>query len=699
MTQDNERDPAESTEKGIDRRTVLKSAAAASFAGFIGVPSLSGGALGATTETLYLSDSGLVVNDNNGSKLFEVDLDDAKQEANLTLLVEMDAATGGNDWYDQVDAIAASLDGSEIYAIDKLSKRLGIYDVDANSFSDKGPVSGLPDEAVQAAFSPGGALYVASDTGEDLYILDPSGPEVTETVELSDDFDVQGADIVFGSDGTLYIFTNGGDSNGVGLYKIDDVENETQPISPDFVGVPEKPYYTGLAVRDAGDGNLVASAHTYDPTTTPPSTVNDPGSNSNAVSRIFTINRDNGSRIESYDTKLGGNDYYVGFGDMTVGALDVCEDLTLDLCAGQDIDVGTVTISESGGKLNVTYDLNSPWTLCESHVDVGDEFGDFHTNGPGNPQVGQFDLSDTYDPCVSEFPYQAFSIGCDSGAFSDVDFPSETLKIAVHSVVRPADGCTDFSAFEVGESVEGLGTVIPSLDVQSTSSVSGAEAVAQKEGVQPATYGAPNGSASTLNGCLDDYHDDPNVSGGFSDLATKNAAAPHAYEFTVANDVTLSDFSLRMLDFGDFNPSKNTHHYAAMVAYDENGNEVDRMELEYYTMAQVNPTTAWNNAAHDTVLWSNLQEQGDACDAATGEPGNWVWQVGGDGIVKVVLTFGDGHDPNIAFTDLCFTADDETAWTCEGQDGVETFVDRGNWATYFTYALCDAPGGLDCNGT
>ncbi|MFB6079610.1 MAG: YncE family protein [Haloferacaceae archaeon] len=396
----------------INRRSVLKGAAAASVAGVVGVPALGGGAVAQSTgeETLYLSDSGLDIDDGNGSKLFEVDLDDANQVANLTLLAELD-----DELYDQVDALAATPDGSTVYAIDKFSKHLGAYDVNSGVFTDRGEISGLPDEVVQAAFSPDGVFYVSSDSGDDLYVVDPSVPEVTDTVDLADDFDMRGADIVFDAAGTLFIFTNGGDGNGPGLYKIDSFASATEPISPDFVGAPAQPYFTGLAIRAAGTGDLVGSTHTT----------------SDGLSQIFTIDPTDGSKILAYDTEQG-TDYDVGYGDMTVGALDTCEDLTLDLCAGQDIDVGTVTVSEFGGALSITYDLDEPWLLCESHVDIGDEFDDLHTNGPGNPQVGQFDLSEPHD-CTDSFTY---TVECDSEALSDVDSEAETLYIAVHGVVQ-----------------------------------------------------------------------------------------------------------------------------------------------------------------------------------------------------------------------------------------------------------------------
>jgi hypothetical protein len=45
---------------------------------------------------------------------------------------------------------------------------------------------------------------------------------------------------------------------------------------------------------------------------------------------------------------------------------------------------------------------------------------------------------------------------------------------------------------------------------------------------------------------------------------------------------------------------------------------------------------------------------GDAVAAPLGQPGNWIWNVSGNGIVKIVLEFGAGYDPNIAFDLLSF---------------------------------------------
>jgi len=54
-------------------------------------------------------------------------------------------------------------------------------------------------------------------------------------------------------------------------------------------------------------------------------------------------------------------------------------------------------------------------------------------------------------------------------------------------------------------------------------------------------------------------------------------------------------------------------------------------------------------------VYGNLSISGDAISATPGQPGNWTWNVSGSGIVRVVLDFGGGYDPNIGFDVLLFT--------------------------------------------
>ena len=155
--------------------------------------------------------------------------------------------------------------------------------------------------------------------------------------------------------------------------------------------------------------------------------------------------------------------------------------------------------------------------------------------------------------------------------------------------------------------------------------------------VQPQMYLAPNSGG--INGGLA-------AAGGFSDAITRNAMEAHLYTFTFAPGMSVSNFSLHMLDFGDWNPTTSMSHYVSMTAYDVNGTLVSKQELSYTTPAQILPPSS--------NLYGNLQTTGDAASAISGQPGNWIWNVSGNGIVRVVLEFGVGYDPNIAFDNLSF---------------------------------------------
>ena len=113
--------------------------------------------------------------------------------------------------------MAASPDGSVLYAIDKFSANLGAYDVMADSFSTIGtvkigatPVTGI----VLAATSPQGVLYVASDDTDNLYTIDTTTALATSLGHVYNGspagafVNISGADLVFGSDGVLYLWTN-----------------------------------------------------------------------------------------------------------------------------------------------------------------------------------------------------------------------------------------------------------------------------------------------------------------------------------------------------------------------------------------------------------------------------------------------------------------------------------------------------------
>jgi hypothetical protein len=220
-----------------------------------------------------------------------------------------------------------------------------------------------------------------------------------------------------------------------------------------------------------------------------------------------------------------------------------------------------------------------------------------------------------------------FGVGYDPNiAFDQLSFTTECASC--QSLVAG-----NVSSVPIGQSVEGLGKVAPHLNIDAKGT-----AVRVVQAADPMIYLAPNGSGNINGGLVAD--------GGFSDQTTQDALQPHLYTFTFAPSVSITNFSLHMLDYGDWNFPRTAAHYASMTAYNANGNVVSKEELSYTTPALEVPRTS--------SLYGDLYFNGDAVSAPPGQPGNWNWNVSGNGIVRVVLEFGAGYDPNIAFDLLSY---------------------------------------------
>ncbi len=161
-------------------------------------------------------------------------------------------------------------------------------------------------------------------------------------------------------------------------------------------------------------------------------------------------------------------------------------------------------------------------------------------------------------------------------------------------------------------------------------------AVRLVEGMSPIAYGSPVNGVSIINQGL-------TGDGGFSDMTAQANVEAHQYTFTFAPGVSVGNFSLHMLDFGDYNPTLATSHFAMMTAYDANNIVVSQHQLSYTSVNYI------------SNLYGDLLVSGNSATALPGQPGNWTWHVSGSGIVKVVLEFGPGFDPNIGFDTLRFT--------------------------------------------
>ena len=199
----------------------------------------------------------------------------------------------------------------------------------------------------------------------------------------------------------------------------------------------------------------------------------------------------------------------------------------------------------------------------------------------------------------------------------------------------------DFNKVPLGSSVEGLGAAAPDLNIKARN-----QAVHIASGKGPLIYvSGPNGSIR--NGGIDPTLD------GFGDYTTHvNELAP-LYTFTFAPGITVSDFTLRMTDFGDFNPhpvnvNNNLHHVVTLQGYDASGNPIAGV-------TQVLQFDSSPTSIYSSTQFGNLLLSGDALTNPPVPPGNYTWHVKGKAIAKLVLTFSVNYDPNVGFTALGLT--------------------------------------------
>ena len=181
----------------------------------------------------------------------------------------------------------------------------------------------------------------------------------------------------------------------------------------------------------------------------------------------------------------------------------------------------------------------------------------------------------------------------------------------------------DFESLAAGVTVEGLGAVHADLAIASLPSIAApctpgsAKVIEESNPVPYTSYG----SSTSDNACLDGIH-------GFGD----DHDCVLDYEFTFSPGTTVSCFSIRMLDYGDYFPYGGAVHNVKLRAF-----------------AGVTPVD------QDVLTVSgNPSPTGDACTTGSGDPGNYVFTVAGAGITRVTLTFDAFPDPNVGFDTIQF---------------------------------------------
>ncbi|MFO7650860.1 MAG: hypothetical protein R6X13_05920 [bacterium] len=101
----------------------------------------------------------------------------------------------------------------------------------------------------------------------------------------------------------------------------------------------------------------------------------------------------------------------------------------VNLIAGQNIDVGSVTVSNDATNLYVTFATTGDWMLSETHVHVAGSLAEIPQKN-GNPIPGQFDYGMSHDPMVMTYSYTIPLNGWT---------PGMELYVAAHAVVNRVD--------------------------------------------------------------------------------------------------------------------------------------------------------------------------------------------------------------------------------------------------------------------
>lgn len=309
-------------------------------------------------ETLYLSDTGDDGESVEGqTRLFSVDLHDDTDDGPVAVLDELPASPLGSN-FTQSDAIAATpyvpdhpgspigpADSNGIYVVDRESAHLGRYDLEDDSFEDLGEIDGISpgDQIVLLSFDPEGRLWaVGQSSGDTVFeFTDIDENPAADAVTSVKGVDVEGADIAYDSNGELYLYS----SDDGRLYTVDRSSGDAT-----LVGTvqDDKGRFTGLAVRNAGTGDIVGS-----------------NEEDNA---IYVLDKITGSEGTDYEMRLADGDgfeageYSYGYGDMTVNQL--CPEYCIALAWWVPRDTGNEIQSD-----RVEFDLTLETEQCRNNDD------------------------------------------------------------------------------------------------------------------------------------------------------------------------------------------------------------------------------------------------------------------------------------------------------------------------------------------
>ena len=107
------------------------------------------------------------------------------------------------------------------------------------------------------------------------------------------------------------------------------------------------------------------------------------------------------------------------------------EPMVVPLMAGQHINVGTVSVTNTENELLVTYQTTGDWLIKETHLDVELSYNGLDTNKKGNPIPGKFTYKTSHPYPVGQVQFTIENFGWAE---------ESVLYIAAHAVVTSSQG-------------------------------------------------------------------------------------------------------------------------------------------------------------------------------------------------------------------------------------------------------------------
>ncbi len=302
------------------------------------------------------------------------------------------------------------------------------------------------------------------------------------------------------------------------------------------------------------------------------------------------------------------------------------EFFSVPLCAGQHIDVGTVTVWDDGTDLYVEYETTDGWLMTETHLAVENGEANIPQTKKGNPIPGHFTYSMEHDPPVPDYTYT-------------ITLPAGPLYIAAHAVVQKVNVITEAPYYAASFDDYWQGTLNNGNPIPASWNRSNPAAVLALN--EPLWFFSL-GFGEPDNGWIIVEFDCPIRNGDGNDVQVLEVTNASPCPSETANVSASQDGSLWIL-LGQADNSDQAYPVGLTAS------EFDLGPLPWAKYIKVENTT------------DPIDHQGIVSDAFD---------------LEAVVSLQD-----------CIEIMEETAWGdgCEG----ERFVERGNWATFFEYTVTE----------